>query len=136
MFGWGELGIILVLAIVLLGPDKLPEAARKMGKIYAEYNNAKKRFEMEVFYGQDVPQKDFLEKMSQNKFDMLKKDISSNITDTTKNYLNTESHNNKLDKNEDANKVSTTSASSQNKDEASKNTGESKNEEEQNKEEK
>lgn len=136
MFGWGELGIIIVLAILLLGPDKLPEAARKMGKIYAEYNNAKKRFEMEVFQGYDVPQKDFLEKMSQNKFDTLKKDISSNITDTKENYLNTGSYNNKLDKNERDNKTSTTSASSQKKDEASKNAGESKNEEKQNKEEK
>lgn len=136
MFGWGELGIIIVLAIVLLGPDKLPEAARKMGKIYAEYNNAKKRFEMEVFYGQDVPQKDFLEKMSQNKFDMLKKDISSNITDTTENYLNTGSYNNNLDKNESDSKLSKTSASTQDKAEASKNAGENKNEEKQNKEEK
>ncbi|MFO7967996.1 MAG: twin-arginine translocase TatA/TatE family subunit [Archaeoglobaceae archaeon] len=136
MFGWGEIGIIIVLAIVLLGPDKLPEAARKMGKIYAEYNNAKKRFEMEVFYGQDVPQKDFLEKMSQNKFKSLKKDITSNITDTTENYLNTESHNNKLDKNDSGNKTSTASAPSQDKDEADKSAGESKNEEKQNKEEK
>lgn len=136
MFGWGELGIIIVLAIVLLGPDKLPEAARKMGKIYAEYNNAKKRFEMEVFQGYDVPQKDFLEKMSQNKFDMLKKDVSSNLTDTTENYLNTGSYNNKLDKNESGNKISTPSASSQNKDDANKKAGENKNEEKQNKEEK
>lgn len=134
MFGWGEIGILVVLAIVLLGPDKLPEAARKMGKIYAEYNNARKRFEMEVFYGQDIPQKDFLEKMSQNKFDSLKKDISSNITDTTENYLNTGSYNNNVDKKKSDNKVSKTSASSQNKAEASESGGESKNEENQNKE--
>ncbi|MFP3946384.1 MAG: hypothetical protein ACLFVI_05720, partial [Archaeoglobaceae archaeon] len=129
---------------VLLGPDKLPEATRKMGKIYAEYNNAKKRFEMEVFQGQDIskdirkdiPQKDFLERMSQKKFNSLKKDISSNITDTTKNYLNTESYNNKLDENESANKVSTSSASSQNRDDAGKSAGEGKSEEKRNKEEK
>lgn len=142
MFGWGELGIIIVLAIVLIGPDKLPEAARKMGKIYAEYNNARKRFEMEFFQGtgqdirKDVPQKDFLEKMSQKKFDTLKKDMTSGITDTTENYLNTGSYNNKLDKTEKDSKTSTAPASSQNKDEASKNAEENRSEEKKDKEEK
>ncbi len=34
MFGWGELGIVIILAIILLGPDKLPEVFRTLGKIY------------------------------------------------------------------------------------------------------
>ncbi|MDH4184173.1 MAG: twin-arginine translocase TatA/TatE family subunit [Nitrospinota bacterium] len=39
MFGIGftEMAIILVIALVILGPAKLPEIARSMGKGYAEF---------------------------------------------------------------------------------------------------
>lgn len=91
MFGWGELGIIIVLAIVLLGPEKLPEVARALGRLYAEYNQAKKRFELELLQGVEFPQKDFLEKMSMKKMDLIKEEITSNIKQSTESYLNTES---------------------------------------------
>ncbi|HID42576.1 MAG TPA: twin-arginine translocase TatA/TatE family subunit [Archaeoglobaceae archaeon] len=97
MFGWGELGIIIVLAIVLLGPDKLPEVARTLGRLYAEYNQAKKRFELELLQGQEFPQKDFLEKMSMNKMNLIKQEVTSDIKQSTENYLNTESDNNMLE---------------------------------------
>lgn len=32
--GWGELLVIAAVALVVLGPEKLPEAARAAGKIY------------------------------------------------------------------------------------------------------
>jgi len=97
MFGWGELGIIIVLAIVLLGPEKLPEVARTLGRLYAEYNQAKKRFELELLQGAEFPQKDFLEKMSMKKMDLIKEEITSNIKQSTENYLNTESDNTMLE---------------------------------------
>ncbi len=51
MFGWSELTLIAILAIVLLGPDKLAELARSAGRVYAEYQKAKKRLELELLYG-------------------------------------------------------------------------------------
>ena len=51
MIGWEELILIIVLAIVLLGPENLTEIAKKLGKLYAEYNKAKKRLELEIKYG-------------------------------------------------------------------------------------
>ncbi|HEV3227272.1 MAG TPA: Sec-independent protein translocase protein TatB [Acidimicrobiales bacterium] len=34
--GTGELLVILLLALIVLGPEKLPDAARKMGNIVSE----------------------------------------------------------------------------------------------------
>ncbi|AGK60885.1 Sec-independent protein secretion pathway component [Archaeoglobus sulfaticallidus PM70-1] len=73
MFGWGELGIVIILAIVLLGPDKLPEIFRTLGKIYAEYKKAKKRFELEVLYGFSMPDDDLIDKLSKKRIDEIMK---------------------------------------------------------------
>lgn len=51
MIGWGEILLILVIALVFLGPEKLSEIARELGKLYAEYKKAKRKFELEVIYG-------------------------------------------------------------------------------------
>jgi len=51
MIGWEELILIIVLAIVLLGPENLTDLAKKLGKLYIEYNRAKKRLELEIKYG-------------------------------------------------------------------------------------
>lgn len=48
MFGAGEIVLIVVLAVIFLGPDKLPELARSLGKIYAEYQKAKREIELEL----------------------------------------------------------------------------------------
>ncbi len=79
MFGWGELGIIIVLAIILLGPDKLPEIARTAGKIYAEYQNAKRKLELELLYGYEIPTKENLEELTRKKLDALKEDVVSQL---------------------------------------------------------
>jgi Sec-independent protein translocase protein TatA len=73
MFGWGELGIVIILAIVLLGPERLPEVFRTLGKVYYEYKKAKKRFELEVLYGYKLPDKDVLDKLSQKRIDEIVK---------------------------------------------------------------
>ncbi|MEE9594072.1 MAG: twin-arginine translocase TatA/TatE family subunit [Candidatus Hydrothermarchaeales archaeon] len=48
VFGTPEVVVILVLALVLFGPQKLPELARAIGKAVGEYNKAKGEFEKEV----------------------------------------------------------------------------------------
>ncbi|MBO8182198.1 MAG: twin-arginine translocase TatA/TatE family subunit [Archaeoglobus sp.] len=73
MFGWGELGVVIILAIVLLGPDRLPEIFKTLGKIYYEYKKARKRFELEVLYGYKLPDKDLLDKLSQKRIDEIMK---------------------------------------------------------------
>ncbi len=51
MIGWEEFILIVILAIVLLGPENLADIVKKLGKLYVEYNRAKKRLELEIKYG-------------------------------------------------------------------------------------
>jgi sec-independent protein translocase protein TatB len=50
--GFGEILIILVIALILLGPKKLPEAAKQLGKGLREFRKAtddlKSQFETEM----------------------------------------------------------------------------------------
>jgi sec-independent protein translocase protein TatB len=51
--GFGEILIILVLALVLLGPQKLPEVAKQLGKGLRDFKKAsddlKSQFEQELY---------------------------------------------------------------------------------------
>jgi sec-independent protein translocase protein TatB len=51
--GMGEIAIILVLALILLGPSKLPDAAKHLGKGLREFKKAtddlKHQFESELY---------------------------------------------------------------------------------------
>ena len=51
--GFGEIVIILVLALVLLGPQKLPEVAKQLGKGLRDFKRAtddlKGQFERELY---------------------------------------------------------------------------------------
>jgi len=59
--GMGEIVIILVLALVLLGPQKLPDAAKQLGKGLREFRKAtedlKQQFETELYSDQHKPPK-------------------------------------------------------------------------------
>lgn len=46
--GFGELIVILVLALVIFGPAKLPEIGRSMGKAINEFKNASKEVTDEI----------------------------------------------------------------------------------------
>lgn len=75
MFGWGELALILVLALILLGPDKLADIARTLGKIYGEYQKAKKRLELEVIYGYEIPTREKVEEILKKKTQEINIDL-------------------------------------------------------------
>ena len=38
--GFGELLLIAIIALVLLGPERLPEFIKAVGKVYAEFRHA------------------------------------------------------------------------------------------------
>ena len=52
--GGGEIIVVLLLALVVLGPDKLPEAARKAGKFLHEFRRMTSGFQEEVRSAMDL----------------------------------------------------------------------------------
>lgn len=52
--GGGEMIVIFLLALVVLGPDKLPEAARKVGRVLTELRRMSQGFQDEVKSAIDV----------------------------------------------------------------------------------
>src|ERR1700710_2606621 len=51
----GEVVIILILALVVLGPDKLPDAMRKFGQFYGEFKKMSTGFQTEMRNALDEP---------------------------------------------------------------------------------
>jgi sec-independent protein translocase protein TatB len=56
-----ELIIILLLALVVLGPEKLPEAMRKLGQFYAELKKMSHGFQQEFRNATDEPMREIRE---------------------------------------------------------------------------
>ncbi len=52
--GSGEMLVILLLALIVLGPDKLPETARKVGKVVGELRRMSSGFQQEMRQAMDV----------------------------------------------------------------------------------
>lgn len=75
MFGWSEVVLIVILAIILLGPDKLADLARTLGRIYGEYQKAKRRLELEILYGYEIPSEEELREIRRRKLEELKSDV-------------------------------------------------------------
>jgi sec-independent protein translocase protein TatB len=46
--GAGELLVILLIALIVLGPDKLPETARKIGNVMGELKRMSSGFQNEM----------------------------------------------------------------------------------------
>jgi sec-independent protein translocase protein TatB len=46
--GAGELLVILLIALIVLGPDKLPDAARKIGNVMGELRRMSSGFQSEM----------------------------------------------------------------------------------------
>jgi sec-independent protein translocase protein TatB len=56
-----ELVIILLLALVVLGPEKLPDAMRKMGQFYAQMKKMSSGFQQEFKAAVDQPMREVRE---------------------------------------------------------------------------
>jgi sec-independent protein translocase protein TatB len=56
-----ELIIILLLALVVLGPEKLPEAMRKLGQLYAELKKMSSGFQQEFRNATNEPVREIRE---------------------------------------------------------------------------
>lgn len=52
--GGGEVLVILLLAIIVLGPDKLPEAAKQAGKYLSEFRRMSNGFQQEIKDAMDL----------------------------------------------------------------------------------
>ena len=53
--GPGEVLVILVIALVVLGPSRLPATARTMGRVLARTRNLVARFQQEMQAAADAP---------------------------------------------------------------------------------
>jgi TatA/E family protein of Tat protein translocase len=47
MVGFDEIIFIAIIALLLFGPDKLPEYIRELGRLYAEFKKAQRDLESE-----------------------------------------------------------------------------------------
>ena len=56
--GGGELLVILVIALIVLGPEKLPDAVRRAGRIYGELRRMSSGFQAELRDAIDEPIKE------------------------------------------------------------------------------
>jgi sec-independent protein translocase protein TatB len=60
----GELVIILLVALIVLGPDKLPDAIRKVGRVYAELRRMSQGFQSEIREALDEPMREVRDTMN------------------------------------------------------------------------
>ena len=60
-FSGSEIVFLLVLALIILGPEKLPDAIRSFGKTYAEFKKATTGFQSELKNALDEPMREMRE---------------------------------------------------------------------------
>ncbi len=63
----GELVIILLVALIVLGPDKLPDAIRKVGRVYGELRRMSTGFQSEIREALDEPMREVRDTMNSMK---------------------------------------------------------------------
>ena len=60
-FSGSEIVFLLLLALIVLGPEKLPDAVRKFGKTYAEFKKVTTGFQDELKSALDEPMREMRE---------------------------------------------------------------------------
>src|SRR3954453_12475087 len=71
-----ELVFLLLLALIVLGPEKLPEAVRKFGRVYSELKKMSTGFQTELKTALDEPMREMRETA-----DAFKKAVNFNFDD-------------------------------------------------------
>jgi sec-independent protein translocase protein TatB len=71
-----EIVFLLLIALIVLGPEKLPEAVRKFGKMYAEFKKMSTGFQSELRTALDEPMREMRETA-----DAIKKAADFNFDD-------------------------------------------------------
>ena len=56
-----EIAFLLIIALVVLGPEKLPDAVRKFGRFYGEFKRMSSGFQSELRSAFDEPMKEMRE---------------------------------------------------------------------------
>ena len=74
----GEIIVILLLALVVLGPEKLPEALRRAGRTYAELKKMGNSFQTEMRSVLDEPMKEM-----RDTADLLRKAVDVTVETAT-----------------------------------------------------
>jgi sec-independent protein translocase protein TatB len=72
-----EIVFLLLIALIVLGPEKLPEAVRKFGKTYAEFKKMSTGFQSELKTALDEPMREMRETA-----DAFKKAANFDLDDT------------------------------------------------------
>jgi sec-independent protein translocase protein TatB len=82
-----EIVFLLLIALIVLGPEKLPEAVRKFGKAYAEFKKMSTGFQSELKTALDEPMREMRETADAFKkavnFDFEEADDEPGPSDTT-----------------------------------------------------
>ena len=53
--GWAEIAVIVVVALVVLGPEKMPGAARQVGQVMRQFRRISTGFQQELQNALDEP---------------------------------------------------------------------------------
>lgn len=101
MFGLGmsEIALILVLALIVIGPKKLPEVAKALGKGYAEFKKMLNDFKEAVDIEEETKTTNFSKKpqnlkaIHTEKFQKSEEKMSAPKTETKKETLEAENGN-------------------------------------------
>ena len=76
MFGLGvpEILLILAIALIVIGPKKLPDLAKTMGRAMGEFKNAAQNFKKSIEMESSIDE-------FKNSGDIIKKDITDTVKD-------------------------------------------------------
>jgi len=94
IFGVGlpEVTVVLVLALLIFGPKKLPELGKQLGKTLKSLKKASNEFQNEIDQVMNEEEKEILPKASKSNFGNQVKEISQELE--KKDPLNKENNNN------------------------------------------
>ncbi len=86
--GFSELMLVGVMGLIILGPDRLPKAARTLGLMVGRVRNTINGFQLQI--EQEVNNQDILAKLKESKSALLNEDELTGLRDSTSAYNKTD----------------------------------------------